>query len=95
VLRTAGGAVAAPYFVPSHVLGATGRPGANDRVIVGLIGLGGRCRGVAQTCLGVPQMQIAAICDIFKPACDGFLADVGKDQNWNAYTDFNEMYDRR
>ncbi|MCP3997140.1 MAG: Gfo/Idh/MocA family oxidoreductase, partial [bacterium] len=87
-------AVGLPYLIPANVLGINGKPGANDRVNVGVIGLGGRARGVARTCLGIPEMRIVAICDIFKPACDAFLQGVGKDQNWNSYLDFNEMYDR-
>ncbi len=38
----AGAAVALPYFIPSGVLAQAGRPGANDRIITGHIGLGGR-----------------------------------------------------
>ena len=99
-LAAGGAAIGLPYLIPSNVLARDGKPGANDKVVVGLIGLGGRCRGVAEHCLGqrsgpmIEDMRIAAICDIFKPRCDEFLEGVGKDQNWNAYTDFNEMYDR-
>lgn len=89
-----GAALGLPYLIPANVLGLNGKPGANDRVHVGVIGLGGRARGVAQTCLGVPEMRIVAVCDIFQPACDAFLKGVGKDQNWSSYTDFNEMYER-
>ena len=38
----AAGAMAAPYFIPSGVLAADGKPGANERVAVGAIGVGGR-----------------------------------------------------
>ncbi len=93
-VKAGGAAVGLPCLIPGNVLGKDGKPGANDRVNVAVIGLGGRARGVAQTCLGVPEMRIVAICDIFKPACDAFLAGVGKDQNWKSYLDFNEMYDR-
>lgn len=87
-------AVGLPYLIPANVRGAEGKPGANDRVNVAAIGLGGRCRGVTKTCLEIPEMRVVAICDIFKPACDAFIRGVGKDQNWNSYLDFNEMYDR-
>jgi hypothetical protein len=39
-LKTAATAVAMPYLVPATVFGAPGRPGANDRIQVGLIGTG-------------------------------------------------------
>ena len=35
----AAGAIAAPYFVRSSALAAPGKPGANDRVIIGFIGV--------------------------------------------------------
>ena len=71
-----------------------GTTSPSERVRVGLIGLGGRCRHLAKTCLGIPQMQIVAVCDCFKPRIDEFLGSVGKDQNWKGYTDFLEMIDK-
>ena len=41
---TVAAGVAAPYIVPSGVLAADGKPGANDRVGLGLIGTGRRSR---------------------------------------------------
>jgi predicted dehydrogenase len=47
-LRKSAAAAAAgismPYFVPSHVLGAKGKPGPNDKLRVGFIGTGGRAQ---------------------------------------------------
>ncbi|HUT13788.1 MAG TPA: Gfo/Idh/MocA family oxidoreductase [Thermoguttaceae bacterium] len=94
VLRTGTAALAAPYLVPSHVLGAAGRPGANEKVNVAIIGLGGRARAVAGTALQVPEMQIVAVCDCFAPLCDAFASSVGKDRSWATYTDFRRMYDQ-
>jgi hypothetical protein len=34
--------MAAPYFIPHCVLAADGKPGANERVAMGAIGVGGR-----------------------------------------------------
>jgi len=51
--------LAAPYFVPRHVLSAPGKPGANDRIITGHIGIGGKgsthVRGMTD--------HIGALCD--------------------------------
>jgi len=56
--------VAAPYFIPSGVLAAPGRPGANGRVILGFIGCGGRARQLMDH---VPaDGKIVAICDCFR-----------------------------
>ncbi|NIA14083.1 MAG: Gfo/Idh/MocA family oxidoreductase [Nitrospiraceae bacterium] len=71
-----------------------GKTSPNERVRVGLIGLGGRCRQIAGTCLGIPEMQIVAVCDCFKPRVDAFLGSAGKDQNWNGYTDFLDMIEK-
>lgn len=49
--------IAMPYFVPSHVLAAPGRPGANDRIGVGHIGVGGQ--GMSHVREGA-----VAICDV-------------------------------
>ena len=40
-LGAAGAALAAPYFVPNSALAAPGRLGANDRITIGHIGVGG------------------------------------------------------
>jgi predicted dehydrogenase len=80
-------------IVSAKALGLDG-PSANERVIVGLIGLGGRCRGLSQECLLVPEMRIVAACDIFQPRVDDFLSSAGKDQNWKGYTQFREMFEK-
>ncbi|MHB8903037.1 MAG: Gfo/Idh/MocA family protein [Thermoguttaceae bacterium] len=86
-------AAAAPMIVTARALGLEG-PGANEKVKVGLIGLGGRCQGLSRDCLLVPEMQIVAACDIFKPRVDAFLGSVGKDQKWKGYTEFREMIEK-
>ncbi|HQX50914.1 MAG TPA: Gfo/Idh/MocA family oxidoreductase [Planctomycetaceae bacterium] len=88
VLKAA--AAVSPLFISSSVLGRP-VPSANDRVNVGIIGLGGRCRTIAQDCLGIPEMRIVAVCDCFQPHIDAFQKSVGKDQNWKTYTDFRQM----
>ena len=94
MLRAAGATFAAPLLVPSSVLGAPGKPGANDKVTIGIIGLGGRARGIGNDCKRIPEMQVAAVCDCFEPRCASYLETVGKDQNWKAYTCFREMIDK-
>lgn len=86
-------AASAPMLVSARALGRGG-PGANDVINVGLIGLGGRCREMAQTCADIPQMRIAAICDCLKPRVDGFMNLQPEGQQWAQYTDFREMIDK-
>ena len=91
VLKTA--VAAAPLLVSASALGLEG-PGANERVNIALIGLGGRCCELAGDCLGIPQMQIVAVCDCFKPRVDAVLGGVGKNRNWKSYTDFRQMIEK-
>lgn len=87
-LKTGAAALAAPYIVPSRAFGA------NERVNVGIIGLGGRARDIYQSCKLIPEMRVVAVCDCFKPAIDTFVDVLGKDQKWSTYEDFREMIDR-
>jgi predicted dehydrogenase len=61
-LKTAA-AVAAPLVISRHVLSAPGQPGANDRIRMAGIGIGGRGSGVLGEFLGQPDVQCVAICD--------------------------------
>ena len=62
LLLSGGAALAAPYFVPSHVLGAPGQPGANDKVNVGIIGLGGRARQQVIIFTACPRVSPCILC---------------------------------
>ncbi|WP_144059150.1 Gfo/Idh/MocA family protein [Rhodopirellula sp. SWK7] len=90
-IQVAASSIAIPYFVPNTVLGSPTRAGANDRVRIGLIGLGARCRSLAQDSLAIPDVEVAAVCDCFAPRVDSILNDLGKDQSWTGYTDFRKM----
>lgn len=89
------GALAIPTIIPSKVLAQDGRPGANERVNVGIIGLGGRARYMVQhTCPGVPELRIGAVCDILRPRCESFVRDLAGDQHWPAYENMLEMLEK-
>jgi predicted dehydrogenase len=57
LLKATAAGVAFPYVIPSGVLAAPGRPGANDRIAVGHIGVGGMGRNHVQA-------DAAALCDV-------------------------------
>lgn len=83
-------AVAAPYFIPSGVLAAPGRPGANDRVIIGFVGTGGRARQLMDH---VPaEGKIVAICDCYLQRCKETLAQ--KKATWNVYQYYQQMFEK-
>jgi predicted dehydrogenase len=87
-LKTA--AVSAPLLISAKALGQNG-PGANDRVNVGLVGLGGRCRDIAESCQGIAAMQVVAVCDCFKPRVDAYMRAMGNERGWKGYNDLREM----
>lgn len=93
-LKAAGAAVAVPYLISSSVLGLGGEPGANEKVTVAIIGLGGRARSIVTESRGIANLRIAAISDCFAPRIGKFIEDVGKDQNWKTYESFRQMFDK-
>ena len=83
----------APLFVTARALGQN-VPGANQKVNIGLIGLGGRCRYLVKTCLAIPHLRIAAVCDCFQPRIDETMKLQPAGQKWNTYTDFRQMIEK-
>src|SRR5262245_40465557 len=61
-LQSTAGSAAAAFAVP-----AVQASGANESLRVGLIGVGGRCRHLCQSLVKIPDVRIAAVCDIFEP----------------------------
>jgi len=53
--------------------------GANDRIVMGLLGAGGRGRGVMGIFLKNPGVEFAAICDIYEPNIETARAIAGPD----------------
>src|SRR3954462_3284290 len=52
-------------------LSASAQPaGANERLNVGLIGTGGRCRHLMPALARVPNVRITALCDVYEPTID-------------------------
>jgi predicted dehydrogenase len=59
--------LALPALIPSGVLAAGGRPGANERLVVGHIGVGGMGNVHLGNMLQIQQegkVQVAAVCDV-------------------------------
>ncbi len=65
-------ALVAPYVIPATAFGA------NERVNVGIIGLGGRARTIVESCDGVADMNVVAVCDCFKPDMDKFVESLAR-----------------
>ena len=82
------GALAAPevFSSPSRVLAA------NDKIVLGLIGSGGRGRGVMRTHMR-QGAEFAAVCDIFKPNLYAGLKEAG--DKAQAYTDYRKLLENK
>ncbi len=87
-----------PMFIPSSVFGAANQPGANERVRVGIAGLGGRAKWILSN-EGFPGAEIVAVADCFEPRCDQMVATISKSrpelrpETWNKYADIRKMLD--
>lgn len=96
-LKTAA-AVAVPLVVPSAVLAAQGRPGANDRIAVGLIGPGYRARDLIKE--SPADLRLVALADCDRRQIDEFLKVVAKfegpvvDPKCSRYQDYRQMLSR-
>ncbi len=81
--RSRRGRSAAPYFVPTSAFGA------NEKVIVGFIGVGGRGMQNAPAHMG----QIAAACDVDKNHLASAISKFGG--KCTGYSDFRHLLDRK
>lgn len=87
-------AVSMPYFVPSHVLSAPGRAGANDRVKVGLIGCGGRGRHLMAGENLSEHADLVAVADCYLAQMDAAAKVIPGAEKWNRYQDYRQMLEK-
>jgi len=80
--------VAAPMFIPSHVLGKPGQPGANDRIGLGYIGVGRRGGWLPSFNGG---NAVLAIADVNLPRAQQKAASYKAD----AYQDYRKLLERK
>ncbi|NQT36955.1 MAG: Gfo/Idh/MocA family oxidoreductase [Planctomycetes bacterium] len=76
-LATSAAAASIPYFIPEGVLAQDEKPGANDRLVVGHIGIGGMGNGHLGRMVKFQEMgltSVAAVCDVD----EGRLASAAK-----------------
>ncbi len=83
-------AVALPTVIPRHVLAAPGQPGANEQIVVGIVGMG--VRG-SQLVLNVPASgRVAAICDA--DSRKTLAATKQRQASWKVYQDYRAMLEQ-
>lgn len=83
-------AAMAPMILPSGVLAANGKPGANDRIVTGHIGVGGKGSGHIRS---IPQ-HVGAICDVDTLQAEKAAKLVGRDDIY-IYSDYRHMLERK
>ena len=66
-LTTASGLVLAAGPLRAQSTAAAAVQGANDRIRIGIVGTGGRARGLMNQLKNLPGAEIAAICDVYEP----------------------------
>ena len=87
----AAGAVGLPYLIPAGVLAADGAPGANERIPVGAIGVGGRATLLLDQ---LPEgARIVALCDCNLPRAEAFKAQ--RKGDWPVYQNYRELLERK
>ncbi|MEN6451847.1 MAG: Gfo/Idh/MocA family oxidoreductase [Thermoguttaceae bacterium] len=83
--------LAVPYFIPAGVLAADGRPGANDRIRVGAIGVGGRASLLLDQ---LPETaEIVGLCDCNLPRAEAYRAK--RKANWPIEPSHRKFLERK
>ena len=84
-------AVGLPALIPGDVLARPGKPGANDRIAIGAIGVGNRARLLLDQ---LPESgQIVGLCDCNLPRAASFREQ--KKADWPVCQDYRKLLDRK
>ena len=90
--------IAVPTLIPRSALAQNGSVGANDRIIVGFVGTGGRAQ---QLMTHIPQerARIVAVSDLWRGKMEGAVknkkdqGEIANVDQWKLYNSDQEMYD--
>ncbi len=80
--------IALPTLVPGSVLAAQGRPGPNDQIGIGFVGVGRRGEQLMKL---PPEGRILAVADVYKPRAEMIAAKFQA----KAFTDYRELLDMK
>ncbi len=85
---------AATATASALTLPASAQPvGANERINIGLIGTGGRCRHLMQALAKVPNTRMTAVCDIYEPNLEQAQKLAAADAA--TFRDYRRLLDRK
>ena len=79
--------IALPALIPSRVLAAPGRPGANERIGIGFIGLGARAQQMFTHL--TPEVRVTAVCDVYAQR----VAKATESYGCAGYEDYRQLLD--
>ncbi len=95
--RAAATGAVGPLVIPAAALGRNGRTAPSGRVVTGYIGTGPRGMLNIREQLTCPEVQLVAVCDVWKPRRDRAKALVDahyRNGDCRAYADFRELLAR-
>lgn len=93
----AGGIIAIPTVIRASALGKNGFVAANDRIVMGGIGLGGMGRGDMSNFLKNPEVQYVAVCDVDASQREKALAMIEtayENKDARQYNDYREFLEK-
>lgn len=97
-LATAAAGALAPYVIPGQVLAAPDRPGANERIRLGVVGTGNRVRELVLSWCDPEQAKFVALAECNAAKLEAFVNAAGKKFSEMAtcakYVDYREMFDK-
>ncbi len=93
ILKSSAAALAAPLFVPAHVLGLGGQSPPSETPRIGVIGCGNRANFIREGA-DVKELRIVAACDIQRQKAERFAQTHARDSKWAVYEDFRQMIDK-
>ena len=95
-LKGVAASAAAPFILPSRVWSAPTAP--NDKVTLGVIGIGGMGNGLLGHFVQFPEARVVAVCDVdtgHRNAAKKRVDDSYENSDCAAYNDFREIINRK
>lgn len=89
--------LASPLIIPASALGRAGRIAPSERIVLASLGVGTMGFVDMNACLGLPDAQLVAVCDVKRAMRDRAKQAVDKkygNTDCAVYSDFRELLDR-
>lgn len=96
--KVAMSALAMPTIIPGRALGKDGAIAPSNRITVATIGLGDRGNQHIGSYIGMPEVELLAVCDIHKPSIKKQLDRLATSQSntsCKGYQDFRDVLARK